>query len=168
MVALMKERGVTEATMTRASDDLPDKLGWLNAAYRKAKANPALLIYKLENSAYKFSWALIPISVPFVALLFLWRRQYKLYDHTVFVTYSLTFMTLLVVALSLATAAGMPNPISVLALLLLPPLHMYRQLRGAYRLKRFSALWRTVFLLLFATLAALLFFLMLLMLGVLE
>ena len=64
---------------------------------RKAKENPALLAYKLQTNAYKFSWALIPISVPFVWLLFLHRRRYrryKAYDHIVFVTYSIAFMSL--------------------------------------------------------------------------
>jgi hypothetical protein len=51
-------------------------------AYRTAKENPSLLIYKLQTNAYKFSWLLIIISVPFVALLFLWRWR-PLYDHTV-------------------------------------------------------------------------------------
>jgi hypothetical protein len=163
----MKERGVTEATMTRAADDLPEAPGWFNNAYKKAKANPSLLIYKLQNSAYKFSWALIPISVPFVWLLFLWRRKFKLYDHTVFVTYSLTFMTLLLITASVFSVAGVSQGLIVLALTFIPPFHMYRQLRGAYSLSRFSALWRTFFLLIFASIASSLFFTLLLMLGVL-
>ena len=167
MLQLMKERGVTEATMTRAADDLPDAPGWFNKAYKKAKANPSLLIYKLQNSAYKFSWALIPISVPFVWLLFLWRRQFKLYDHTVFVTYSLTFMTMLVITASVFAVIGVSQGLIVTALTFIPPVHMYRQLRGAYGLSRFSALWRTFFLLIFASIASSLFFTLLLMLGVL-
>jgi hypothetical protein len=167
MLQLMKERGVTEATMTRAADDLPEAPGWFNNAYKKAKANPSLMIYKLQNSAYKFSWALIPISVPFVWLLFLWRRQFKLYDHTVFVTYSLTFMTLLVIAASVVSVVGVGQGLIVLALTFIPPFHMYRQLRGAYSLSRFSALWRTFFLLIFASIASSLFLTLLLMLGVL-
>ena len=72
--------------------------GWpmLDKGIIKTRANPALALYKLQSSAYKYSWALIPISVPFVALLFLWKRRYKLYDHAIFVTYSLSFMMLLV------------------------------------------------------------------------
>jgi hypothetical protein len=67
-----------------------------------------------------------------------------MYDHMVFVTYSLVFMNLLVIAASLLAAAGASN---VWALLfLLPPVHMYRQLRGAYRLSRLSALWRAILL----------------------
>jgi hypothetical protein len=46
--------------------------GWapLDHGIAKANANPGLAIYKLQMSAYKYSWALIPISAPFVALLF--------------------------------------------------------------------------------------------------
>ncbi|MFP3434797.1 hypothetical protein SB781_34110, partial [Paraburkholderia sp. SIMBA_061] len=71
-----------------------------NSAYQAAKANPKLLVYRLQTNAYKFSWALILISVPFVALLFLWRWR-PLYDHTVFVTYSITAVSILVILGSL-------------------------------------------------------------------
>jgi hypothetical protein len=45
-------------------------------------------------------------------------------------------------------------------LFVLPPIHMFRQLRGAYGLRKRSALWRTVLLLLFAAMALSLFFVM--------
>ena len=54
--------------------------------------NPELALYKLQQTFYKFSFLLIPISIPFVALLFVWKRGFTLYDHGVFVLYSLTFM----------------------------------------------------------------------------
>ncbi|HEY0412722.1 MAG TPA: DUF3667 domain-containing protein [Allosphingosinicella sp.] len=144
-------------------------LGAVDTAYKRAKENPSLLFYKLQTNAYKLSWALIPISVPFVWLMFLHRRRYrayKAYDHTVFVTYSLCFMTLLVVVLSLLHALGVRSGWSMLALTLLPPVHMYRQLRGAYRLERWSAVWRTVLLLIFAGTALTLFLLLLVALGI--
>ncbi|HWH17251.1 MAG TPA: DUF3667 domain-containing protein [Allosphingosinicella sp.] len=149
------------------ADSLND---WFNSAYKKAKENPSLLIYKLQTNAYKFSWALIPISVPFVWLLFLHRRryrQYKVYDHTVFVTYSIAFMSLGLIVLTLLRPLGLSEAISVLAMIFVPPIHMYRQLRGAYQLSRWSALWRTFLLLNFAFVAAGLFFTLLLALGVL-
>ncbi|HEY5723177.1 MAG TPA: DUF3667 domain-containing protein [Allosphingosinicella sp.] len=146
-------------------------LGWFNEGYRKAKENPQLLLYKLQNNAYKFSWALIPISVPLVWLLFLHRRryrQYKAYDHTVFVTYSLAFMTLLAVFFSVTRAIGLPKGFAVIAITLIPPVHMFRQLRGAYLLSWWSALWRTFLLVNFAFIAATLFFLGLLTMGLLA
>lgn len=166
LIRLMKDRGIAEATITRAADDLPEGPSWLGEGYRKAKENPSLLIYKLQNNAYKYSWALIPISVPFLWLLFPFSRRFGLYDHVVFVTYSLSFVTLLTVALSLLRVAGLPNPAIVLSLLLLPPVHMYRQLRGAYALGRFGALWRTLLLMIFAVLASSLFMFLLLALGI--
>jgi hypothetical protein len=144
----------------------PGWLDWLNAVYAKARENPALLAYKLQSNAYKFSWALIPISVPFLWLLFLFRRQYRLYDHTVFVTYSISFMTLFVILISVADAIGLTGGWMIPALVLVPPLHMYRQLRGAYRLSRGSALWRAACLSIFALLAGLLFFLLLVTIGI--
>ena len=143
---------------------------WFDHAVMKARENPSLLIYKLQSNAYKFSWALIPISVPFLWLLFLHRRRYrryKAYDHTVFVTYSIAFMSLGVIALSILRMLGVPDVIAVLAMTFVPPIHIYRQLRGAYQLSRWSALWRTFVLINFAFIAASLFFTGLLMLGVL-
>ena len=64
-------------------------------------------------------------------LLFPFSRRFRLYDHTVFVTYSLCFMTLLVVAGLLSarlacSGRGLRG--------FIPPFHMYRQLKGAYGL----------------------------------
>jgi hypothetical protein len=143
--------------------------GWapLDRAFEHVGENPSLFAYKLQSSAYKFSWALIPISVPFVWLMFAWRRRFKAYDHVVFVTYSLAFMTLLVVALSLLRPlTGSERP-GTLALVLLPPIHMYLQLKGAYALSRLGALWRTAALLVFAGIAGMLYFILLVGLGLL-
>jgi hypothetical protein len=151
----------------RATTIADFKTGWprLDAGIAKANANPGLAIYKLQASAYKYSWALIPISVPFVALLFLWRRRYRLYDHTIFVIYSLDFMTLLVTVLTIAGEIGVPTGLIATVGTFGPPIHLYKQLRGAYQLRRFSAFWRMCALVVFAFLALTLFIMLLLGLG---
>lgn len=141
---------------------------WFETKYREAKANPDLLIYKLKSSAYKLSWALIPISLPFIWLLFPFRRDVGFYDHAVFATYSLSFMSLLVVALALAQALGVATAIIVFAALLVPPFHLYKQLKGTYGLGRLGGLWRLAWLLLFTTITSTLFVLLLLYLGLAE
>ncbi len=78
----------------------------LEDAVRKAQKNPELVAYKLKTNAYKFSWLIIPLSVPFVWLLFPFSRRFRIYDHTIFVTYSLCFMTLLVIAGVILQAIG--------------------------------------------------------------
>jgi hypothetical protein len=158
------EDGV-DGAVARASDDQPQWLTGLNQAYRKAKANPDLLLFKLKNNGYKYSWALIPLSLPLMWLLFPFSRRWRMYDHTVFVTYSLCFVTLLVVAGSLLRLAGLPL---VGLLLLVPPVHMYRQLRGAYQLSRLSALWRAVVLTIGSFTIALLFGFGLLVSGIFD
>ena len=122
--------------------------GWIGDSVGEAAKNPELVAYKLKTNAYKFSWMIIPLSVPFVWLLFPLSRRFRLYDHTVFVTYSLCFMSLLVVAGLIFGASGMASMAGLLWLL--PPFHMYRQLKGAYALRRGGALWRTVLLTTFA------------------
>jgi hypothetical protein len=135
-----------------ASEELPK---WLFVPVDKASKNPDLLFYKIKTHAYKFSWALIPISVPFVWLLFPFSRRFRLYDHTVFVTYSLGFMSLLVIVAALFSAVGL-NALAGF-MFFVPPFHMYRQLKGTYDLTRSSAIWKTMLLMVFAAIALALF-----------
>jgi hypothetical protein len=140
-------------------------LGDLSPRLAHAAKNPELLFYKIKTNAYKFSWALIPISVPFVWLLFPFRREFKLYDHTVFVTYSLCFMMLL---LSASSLIGLVSDAIASLAWFVPPFHMYRQLRGTYGLGKTGALWRTFLLTIFAFMAISLFGSLLVGLGAFE
>jgi hypothetical protein len=142
-----------------------DYLGGLSDQLDKAAKNPELLFYKLKTNAYKFSWALIPISVPFVWLLFPFSRRFRLYDHTVFVTYSLCFMMLLLAASSLI---GLVSQSLASLAWFIPPVHMYRQLRGTYGVSKGGAVWRTFALTFFAFIAISLFGSLLVMLGAFE
>ena len=56
----------------------------------------AAFILKVQDGV-EISWLLIPLSVPFMWLLFPFNRRLHIYDHTVFVTYSLSFMMMLVI-----------------------------------------------------------------------
>jgi hypothetical protein len=148
----------------------PGPLPWIDGAWKRAKADKSLLAYKLSSNSYKYSWALIPISIPLVWLLFLnrgrYRREYRLYEHAVFVTYSIAFMSLFGVGYTMLKLLGMIGPAALIPFLV-PPIHMYRQLRGAYSLAPLSAAWRAAMLVLFALVAGLLFFMLLLMAGLL-
>jgi hypothetical protein len=121
---------------------------------REISDNPQLALFKLESNAYKFAWALIPISVPFVWLLFPFSRRFGVYDHTVFVTYSLCFMLLLI---SLLTGVRMLGVSGTAFGMLIPPVHIYKQVRYGYGLGRWGALWRTFALCSYAFVALLLF-----------
>ena len=154
---------VDKAGTIRTNNDSP---GWIRDALAKVRANPDLALYKVRNSAYKYSWALIPISVPFLWLLFPFSRRFRIYDHTVFVTYSLSFMMMLVIGSSLLAMSGIGGLAGMLALI--PPVHLYSQLKGAYGLSRVEALWRTAILILFTFVAVTMFALAMIALGVLD
>ena len=162
-IRMVQQKGIAKGSVVQVSDDLPD---WLRDNVGKAAENPDLLLYKLKTNAYKWSWTLIPLSVPFVWLLFPFSRRFGLYDHTVFVTYSLCFMTLLALAAILFGAVGL----GVLAgfTLMVPPFHMYRQLKQAYGLTQLGALWRTALLVSFAAVGALLFIFLQVALGLFD
>src|SRR4051794_1916303 len=142
-----------------------DFLGGFGDKLNNAAKNPELLFYKIKTNAYKFSWALIPISVPFVWLLFPFNRRFKIYDHTVFVTYSLCFMMLLLTA---GTLVGLISDSVASLAWFLPPVHMYRQLRGTYGVSKGGAVWRTFALTIFAFIAIGLFASLLVTIGALD
>lgn len=139
----------------------------LNSVIQDVNDNPKLLLYKLKTAGYKYSWALIPLSVPFMWILFFWRRDIHLYDHAVFVTYSLCFMMLFAMLLSIATTAGLSAAIWGPAFAFIPPIHIYKQLRVAYGLSRFGTFVRLFMLMILISIVLTLFAILLLMLGLL-
>jgi len=160
--------GSWQAQVADAAKDVSEdgKNNGLTKTVAKKLKNPDLALYKLQQTMYKFAFLLVPLSIPFVALMFLWKRGFTLYDHGVFVLYSLTFMSLLLMAVVVAAttirgaggwAAGAGGLIAVA--------HMFAQLKGAYSLKIFSTLWRTVALVIFCEIAATLFIVSIIYLG---
>jgi hypothetical protein len=132
---------------------------------KKWQQNPSLMLYKLQANGYKFSWLLIPLSIPFVWLMFAWRRQFKAYDHAVFVTYSLAFMSLLFITMSIISTIPGGGGWAALLFAIGAPLHLYKQLRYSYGLTRFSALWRFCLLIVCSQVVLALFLQTLLVLG---
>lgn len=148
-------------------DDLHITLGWKSAdeAIKHALKNPELTLYKLKNTASTYSFLLVPISLPFLWLMFFWKRGATMYDHAVFSLYSLSFVALLVVVMALLKFAGAKSGLVAMLLALLP-LHMFVQLRGTYALGTFGALWRTMVLMCVAGTVFLLYLTLILILSV--
>ncbi|MES2019056.1 MAG: DUF3667 domain-containing protein [Pseudomonadota bacterium] len=117
--------------------------GWkkFDDASKHVADNPDLTAYKFKSAGSKYSFLLVPLSLPFLWLLFWRRRDVTMYDHAVFTLYSLSFMALLSSLLFVLVRFGM-EMLAMWAILGVPPIHMYAQLRGTYKLGRWSALWR--------------------------
>jgi hypothetical protein len=160
VLAVDKQRGGTVTTKYTGA-------AFIDHAIDKWRADPKLMGYKLQSNSYKFSWLLIPLSLPFVWLLFFWKRRprFAMYDHAVFVTYSLSFMTLFYVALVVLGSLGVSNGWLLLLGVFVPLLHIYKQLKSTYSLRRFSALWRTAALSIFIFVIVFLFVDALLVIG---
>jgi hypothetical protein len=75
---------------------------------------------------------------------------------------------LLTMMLIIAGVIGVAEGWIVMAALLVPPIHMFAQLRGAYSLRKRSAAWRTVALLTFAFTVLLAFIVLLLLHGLTD
>lgn len=136
----------------------------LNQRVRNKLQNPDLALYQIQDAASRFSFLLAPLSLPFIALLFLWKRGVTLYDHMAYALYALGFAALLfsaVVLLGKIPFVGWAASWLLLAL----PVHMWFQLKGAYALSWWSATWRTFFMLNFALLVACIFLVLVIVLG---
>jgi ribosomal protein L37E len=172
--ALDKARSKAEKEAnTKVGSGTEVNVGWpalqqrLEHNVREFKDNPSLAFYKLKIASYKYSWALIPLSVPFLWLLFFWRRDIHLYDHAIFITYSISFMMMFLILLTLAAAFGVSGAIWGTAIGIVPPLHLYKQLRYAYNLSRFGATVRLFLLSIEITIVLTIFSVLLLLLGML-
>jgi hypothetical protein len=139
----------------------------LRRGIKELADNPGLTSYKLKANGYKYSWLLVPLSIPFMWLLFFWRRDIPVYDHAVFVTYSISFMMLLLIVASLLQTAGLNADVVQRGAQVVALLHLYRQLRGTYGLSRRGALVRLFFLLIAAAIVLIVFLGVLLFIGVL-
>lgn len=133
----------------------------------KMVSNPSLALYKLQSNGYKFAWLLIPLSLPFLWLATLGVRGHRFYDHAVFATYSISFMSLLFLTMAVLSKIGFPGDWLALGFVLIPPVHLYKQLRHAYGLSRPGAVLRLIILSFFIWIVLLLFVLILLFLGIL-
>lgn len=158
--------GSWQAQVADLKFDDADNPHSLSGTVSKKLKNPDLAVYKLQQTTYKFAFLLVPLSIPFMALIFLWRRQFTLYDHGVFVLYSLTFMALLLmVGMILGSVfSGISSVVAGLCMTL-APVHIFAQLKGTYSLGVWGALWRTMVLGVFCTMVISFFIIAIIYLG---
>lgn len=156
------ERTTWQAQLTKAvaAGDIRIQTGSaaVDARVREAVQNPDFALYRIEQKAYKLSFLLIPLSLPVLWLLFAFRRDVHTYDHVVFALYSLSFMSLLFIVIALLSKVDPTTGVHVTeqttsisngiggTLLFAAPVHMFAQLKGAYRLGVWGTLWRTAVL----------------------
>ncbi len=138
---------------------------WLSPAARAQLSNPPLFYSHLQDSASRWGFLLVPFSLPFIAFLFLFKKGLTLYDHTVFALNSLSFASLLLSVVLASTQVSWLHWVAGVAIGIVLPIHTFFHIGGAYRMKWWSALWRTFFMLFFAMFVLLIFFVAVLFIG---
>ncbi len=141
----------------------------LNARAHEVLKNPELALYKIQGKVYKFSFLLVPLSLPWLWLMFAFRRNVRMYDHAVFALYSISFMSLLFIIGSIGLVIGVTNGLFWSVLIWVAPLsHMFAQLKGTYALGKFGAAWRTVGLALASLLSLSIYLALMIVIGLLD
>lgn len=140
-----------------------------DAKARNAFNNPELIFYKMQQKGYKLSFLFIPLSLPWLMLVFAWKREVYVYDHVVFLLYSLSFMSILFMVVAGLYGAGLMTG-SLFGILfgVLPLAHIFAQLKEGYALVWWSAAWRTMFLSIAAVTTLLLYTAIIVLLGMID
>jgi hypothetical protein len=105
---------------TRASD-------WLKRRLDKVIDEPERFYLVLESWGERFAFLMLPLSTLLLAVAFVWRREFFLFDHVIFSLHSLSFMGLVI-----CVAMLIPSELGGI-LLLAAPVHLFVHLRGVYR-----------------------------------
>ena len=117
---------------------------WLQQHIRRAAANKEYYLIVLFTWAHRLAILLLPILAGLLALVYVRRRQFFIYDHLIVAMQFLSFEFLI-----FAIAWIIPDPVRDTALLiatLWSPINLYMILRGAYGSRWFTALIKTFFL----------------------
>lgn len=165
-ISSRSSNGAKVSVLNDISTGFPTLDAKIRKGGEKMVSNPNLAVYKLQSNGYKFAWLLIPLSLPFIWLVTLGVRGHHFYDHAVFTTYSITFMCFWFISVSLLNRTSFDLPLMGIVLLMIPPVHLYIQLRHAYALSRFGAMLRMVPLMLSIVIVMTLFMSILLFLGI--
>lgn len=117
---------------------------WMREHIARAVANPDFYRMVLFTWAHRLAILLLPILAGLLALTYVRRRQFFVYDHLIVAMQFLSFEFLV-----FALVWPMPDPISdwvVLAAIVWSPINLYMTLRGAYGSGRITAALKTLFL----------------------
>jgi hypothetical protein len=122
---------------------------WLRVHITRAINNPDRLVEGMHEKAHDFAFLALPVSAFLLALIFLFRRGFVLFDHFVFSMHSLSFQGLLL-SLFLVTDDVVPG---AGLLILASPLHLFVHMRGVYGTSTWGTLARMAVLFCLSTVA---------------
>jgi hypothetical protein len=115
---------------------------WPRDGLAKAVANPDYFLLVMFGWAHRLAVLLLPITGLSLALVYVNKRQYFIYDHLLVATNLLSFSFLIYAILFVLPGAMVPWFLGIVQLW--APINLFQTLRGGYGSSVFGALLKTV------------------------
>jgi hypothetical protein len=115
---------------------------WPKEGLAKAVANPDYFLLVMFGWAHRLAVLLLPITGLSLALVYVNKRQYFIYDHLLVATNLLSFSFLIYAILFVLPGALVPWFLGIVQLW--APINLFQTLRGGYGSSVFGALLKTI------------------------
>jgi Protein of unknown function (DUF3667) len=142
------EREQTKASLVGAKlkghGGLVTLQNWLLDRVGKALDDPARFELVLGEWAERFAFLTLPMAAGLLTLAFLGRKEFYVFDHTIFSLHSLSAVGLMYAANELF--AGVTFGLTGLVLTIGAPVHLFVHMRGVYRTSVIGTLLRMLLL----------------------
>ena len=116
---------------------------WLLQQSGKVMDDPERFKLVLEQWSERFAFLLLPLAAGLLSLLFIWRKEFYVFDHTIFSLHSLSATGLMfAVANAFVGVTGGASDLILWA----APVHLFVHMRGVYRTSVFGTLVRMALL----------------------
>jgi hypothetical protein len=143
-----QERAETKASLVGAKlkghGGLVDLQNWLLDRVGKALDDPARFELVLGEWAERFAFLTLPMAAGLLTLAFLGRKEFYVFDHTIFSLHSLSAVGLMYAANELLR--GVTFGLTSLVLIFGAPVHLFVHMRGVYRTSVIGTLLRMLLL----------------------
>jgi hypothetical protein len=116
---------------------------WLLQQSVKVMDDPERFKLVLEQWSERFAFLMLPLAAALLSLLFVWRKEFYVFDHTIFSLHSLSAAGLMFALASLFS--GVTDDASYL-IMWAAPVHLFIHMRGVYRTSVFGSLVRMALL----------------------
>jgi Protein of unknown function (DUF3667) len=105
--------------------------------------NPRLYLNNVFSWAQNLAVLLVPICALALVIVFIFKRQYYLYDHFTFAMNLISF-SFLMISFCLLLPPNLGG-LFFLLLFIIAPLYTFFALKGAYKIGNWGAIWRALF-----------------------
>ena len=162
-----EERAETKAAIVGAKlkghGGAVDVQNWLLDRVGKALDDPDRFELVLQEWAERFAFLMLPLAAGLLTLAFVGKKQFYVFDHTIFSLHSLSAVGLMYAANELL--GGVTFGLTGLVLIFGAPVHLFVHMRGVYRTSIIGTLLRMLLLAVGSMIGAILIVLGLVLMG---